>query len=338
MEFSSAWFSHITLIVIDEIVSTFFYTKVLGFEVLRGCSFGNENELVLHGHGLALHLLRAENPDERLEWKNKRKEHFQTAMPKVDHFAFISNDLPAVEKVLIETRTYFKKCLHSRLGLVQLFVFGPDGNVIEISNCGVPVDASECIAVTVDPATLRLELLGEATEVGRWERGGRSGGSAGGDTEDAFSLLDHAVRRLALPIARFDHFSNEVMDVDAATRFYVEVLSFREVVRPDLDGASGKWLHGHGLNLHLVRTDWYDKRKLLLKKRQLYFHKHCPFLDKFSMEVQTIQKLNSLESSILRHNQSLSKNEEDQIIVYSKHFFFTKCPSRMCSESTPSGS
>jgi catechol 2,3-dioxygenase-like lactoylglutathione lyase family enzyme len=55
-------------------------------------------------------------------------------------------------------------------------------------------------------------------------------------------------------IGGYSHLAIAVTDVDAARRFYVELLGFTELPRPDF-GVSGAWLRVGDLQLHLVETD-----------------------------------------------------------------------------------
>jgi glyoxylase I family protein len=55
-------------------------------------------------------------------------------------------------------------------------------------------------------------------------------------------------------IAGYSHVAISVTDVDAARRFYCELLGFEELPRPDF-GFPGAWLRVGSLQLHLGQVD-----------------------------------------------------------------------------------
>eukprot|EP01035_Chromulina_nebulosa_P019446 gene19446-25326_t len=89
----------------------------------------------LFGYGLSLHLVATTVPEYRRQLKRTRIEHFSTALPQVDHMAFITDDLADIQKILDEEKVYYKADEPGKIGIKQIFFFDPDGNVIEVSNC-----------------------------------------------------------------------------------------------------------------------------------------------------------------------------------------------------------
>ena len=55
-------------------------------------------------------------------------------------------------------------------------------------------------------------------------------------------------------IAGYSHLAIAVTDLDAARRFYVDLLGFTDLPRPDF-GVSGMWLRVGDLQLHFLETD-----------------------------------------------------------------------------------
>ena len=130
-------FNHLSREVLNLENSKRFYVDILGFEVIPRPPFDCEGYW-LHGHGLNLHLITTTVPKERQRVKAARIQHFSSALPRVDHFAFLTSDINAVRAVLDHHQVYYKYDAPQGTGIHQIFLFDPDGNVIEISNC-VPV-------------------------------------------------------------------------------------------------------------------------------------------------------------------------------------------------------
>ena len=84
-------------------------------------------------------------PEERKRVKMNRIQHFSSSLPRVDHIAFITSDISFVRSVLEDARVYFKEDCPKDTGIRQIFLFDPDGNVIEISNCSPEVGETRCI-------------------------------------------------------------------------------------------------------------------------------------------------------------------------------------------------
>lgn len=57
-----------------------------------------------------------------------------------------------------------------------------------------------------------------------------------------------------LNVQSFNHVSRQVLSLDATRDFYVKLLGFKEIPRPDLPSV-GAWLCGHGVILHLIQEE-----------------------------------------------------------------------------------
>jgi catechol 2,3-dioxygenase-like lactoylglutathione lyase family enzyme len=137
-----------------------FYVDVLGFAIVPRPPFKSPGYW-LHGYGLALHLIVTEVPDERREVKLARIQHFSSALPRVDHIAFVTSDINYVQSTLDEAKVYYKA--DNPAGKIkQIFLFDPDGNVIEITNGEVDeFEESESISSFSGP----LELSDKIDEI-----------------------------------------------------------------------------------------------------------------------------------------------------------------------------
>ena len=56
-------------------------------------------------------------------------------------------------------------------------------------------------------------------------------------------------------IAGYSHLAIAVTDLDAARRFYIDLLGLSELPRPDFGGVGGMWLRVGDLQLHFLETD-----------------------------------------------------------------------------------
>mmetsp|Transcript_22655 Transcript_22655/g.20579 ORF Transcript_22655/g.20579 Transcript_22655/m.20579 type:complete len:255 (+) Transcript_22655:112-876(+) len=127
-------FNHIAREVISIEKSRRFYVDILGFTEVPRPPFDCDGYW-LFGYGLSLHLVATTVPEYRRQLKRTRIEHFSTALPQVDHMAFITDDLADIQKILDEEKVYYKADEPGKIGIKQIFFFDPDGNVIEVSNC-----------------------------------------------------------------------------------------------------------------------------------------------------------------------------------------------------------
>lgn len=122
--------NHISLICRSVDVTVAFYQNVLGFiSIVRPGSFNFEGAW-LFGHGIGIHLLKAEDPE-----KIPRKKEINT---KDNHISFqCDGSIDAVEKYLNDMKIVCKRALVEENGIQvdQLFFHDPDGFMIEICNC-----------------------------------------------------------------------------------------------------------------------------------------------------------------------------------------------------------
>lgn len=139
-----ASFNHVAREVLSIEQSKFFYVEILGFSIIPRPPFDSEGYW-LYGYGLSLHLVETTVPEERKRVKIQRIQHFSTALPRVDHIAFITDDIFFVKKVLDDARVFYKEDCPKDTGIRQVFLLDPDGNVIEISNCSPEVGQTQCI-------------------------------------------------------------------------------------------------------------------------------------------------------------------------------------------------
>ena len=131
-------FNHIAREVRNLEKSKEFYVDILGFDVVPRPAFDCQGYW-LSGYGLSLHLVLTTVPEERKRVKINRVRHFTSALPRVDHFAFITEDILYVKDMLDDAKVYYKYVL-GPVGIQQIFLFDPDGNVIEVSNCEAGLD------------------------------------------------------------------------------------------------------------------------------------------------------------------------------------------------------
>eukprot|EP01031_Cornospumella_fuschlensis_P034824 gene34824-42173_t len=138
-----ASFNHVSREVLSLEKSKRFYIDILGFHEIPRPPFDCDG-CWLMGYGLNLHLVCTTVPTERQKVKAARIQHFSHALPRVDHIAFLTFDLTAVKQVMDRESVYYKYTNPPNTGIEQMFLFDPDGNVIEISNCAPPVGQTTC--------------------------------------------------------------------------------------------------------------------------------------------------------------------------------------------------
>ena len=68
--------------------------------------------------------------------------------PSVDHYAFVTKDLAGCESMLLRAGVTYRRFggPATLTGITQLFLFDPDGNVVELSDCAPPVGLKRCLA------------------------------------------------------------------------------------------------------------------------------------------------------------------------------------------------
>lgn len=99
--------------------------------------------------------------------------------------------------------------------------------------------------------------------------------------------------RQAFDISSFNHMSREVSDVDKSMYFYVNILGFRPIPRPEFE-VEGEWLWGHGLNFHIVKTSNPEARIALRMRRIKYFHDNLPSVDHIAFLAKDCNLVKSL--------------------------------------------
>jgi catechol 2,3-dioxygenase-like lactoylglutathione lyase family enzyme len=133
-------FNHISKEVINLEKSKNFYCDLLGFVVVPRPPFEADGYW-LWGYNLSLHLVSTGDRRKRKSVLKARYEHFTEALPRVDHFAFMTDDIAHVKEILDQANVFYKYEKPSGTGIEQLFFFDPDGNVIEVSTCtGISTD------------------------------------------------------------------------------------------------------------------------------------------------------------------------------------------------------
>lgn len=137
-------FNHASREVLSLEKSKQFYVDILGFQQIPRPPFDCDGYW-LYGYGLNLHLVATSTPKDRNDVKVRRIQHFSYALPRVDHIAFLTEDIASVKAVLDFYDVYYKHEVPPNTGIEQVFLFDPDGNVIEISNCAPDVGQTTCL-------------------------------------------------------------------------------------------------------------------------------------------------------------------------------------------------
>ncbi|KAE8680812.1 arginase [Hibiscus syriacus] len=121
--------NHISLVCRSVEESMNFYQNVLGFVPIRRPGSFDFNGAWLFGHGIGVHLLQSENP-ENMPMKKKIN-------PKDNHISFQCESMGAVEKKLKDMEIEYVRAMVEEAGIYveQLFFHDPDGFMIEICNC-----------------------------------------------------------------------------------------------------------------------------------------------------------------------------------------------------------
>ena len=137
-------FNHIAREVLSLDKSKNFYVDILGFSIIPRPQFDSDGYW-LYGYGLSLHLVETTVSEERNKVKDLRIKHFCTNLPHVDHIAFVTSDIYIVKDNLDEAQVFYKEDCPKDTGIRQIFIFDPDGNVIEISNCSPEIGEIRCL-------------------------------------------------------------------------------------------------------------------------------------------------------------------------------------------------
>ncbi|PON90132.1 Glyoxalase-like domain containing protein [Trema orientale] len=121
--------NHISLVCRSLEESINFYQNILGFVPIRRPGSFDFDGAWLFGHGIGIHLLQSENPENMI----KKTE----INPKDNHISFQCESMGAVEKKLKEMEIKYVRAMVEEGGIhvYQLFFHDPDGFMIEICDC-----------------------------------------------------------------------------------------------------------------------------------------------------------------------------------------------------------
>lgn len=158
-----ASFNHIAREVLCLEKTMKFYCEILGFQQIPRPPFEAVGVWLI-GYGLSLHLVQTKYRKERALLQQQRIKHFAKSFPRVDHIAFITQDLDAIRKVLEKQNIYYRHDKVEVAGIEQIFLFDPDGNVIEVSNCAPPVGAVHCQGSNVVSAVVSDDTTAQTME------------------------------------------------------------------------------------------------------------------------------------------------------------------------------
>jgi catechol 2,3-dioxygenase-like lactoylglutathione lyase family enzyme len=118
--------------------SVHFYCSLLGFRQIRRPELGVKGVWVFHDESsISVHLLEGSPPERR--WSE-----LDGPLENRDHVNFLTSDINLVEAILKERGTFFHKVIRDSIGIIQIFLSDPDGNIIEIGSCGPPPDEVVC--------------------------------------------------------------------------------------------------------------------------------------------------------------------------------------------------
>jgi ureidoacrylate peracid hydrolase len=107
-------YAHMLLKVSDIKRSERFYVDLLGFKVRKAKPLADGRPFVPFTQGLAL---TSGGPEKS---------------PQIDHIAFKAKDVPAIAARLKKANVKFDRDLHDGLYGLTIYVFDPDGNMIEL--------------------------------------------------------------------------------------------------------------------------------------------------------------------------------------------------------------
>jgi ureidoacrylate peracid hydrolase len=107
-------FAHMLLKVSDIKRSERFYVDLLGFKLRQAKPLADGRPFVPFLQGLAL---TSGGPEQS---------------PQIDHIAFKAKDVPAIAKRLKAANVKFDRDLHDGLYGLTIYIYDPDGNMIEL--------------------------------------------------------------------------------------------------------------------------------------------------------------------------------------------------------------
>lgn len=141
-------FEHASFEVLDVEISRAFYEELLGFKRIVRPDFEVDGYWLQGPSGVKMHIAEVPNKSRRKykEADSLQKEwHGWEGLPTGDHLAFLSEDLKLCEIRLKAAGIPYKRVGPGPQDALQLFLFDPDGNAIEIGDCAPPVDGKKCI-------------------------------------------------------------------------------------------------------------------------------------------------------------------------------------------------
>ncbi|XP_075518316.1 glyoxylase I 4-like [Primulina tabacum] len=124
--------NHVSFVCKSVKKSVEFYTKVLGFVLIKRPSSFDFEGAWLFNHGIGIHLLETEN------MTSKKGE----INPKDNHISFQCSDMDLIISLLEEMKIEYVKAIVRENGIIvdQIFFHDPDGYMIEICNCqNIPI-------------------------------------------------------------------------------------------------------------------------------------------------------------------------------------------------------
>lgn len=141
-------FEHASFEVLDLEASRAFYEELLGFKKIIRPDFDVDGYWLQGPSGVKMHIAEVPNATRR-KYKEadslQKEEHGWKGLPTGDHLAFLSDDFLKCEAILQAAGIPYKKVGPGPQEALQLFLFDPDGNAIEIGDCAPPIDCKTCI-------------------------------------------------------------------------------------------------------------------------------------------------------------------------------------------------
>jgi len=160
--------NHMSFECINVKTSANFYKNVFGFKEIARPAFEQEG-VWLYTYNMSIHLLQTYNIEKRYLVKQQRLEYFMENMPGCDHFAFLTSDLDSVEEQLKAYDVIYRKFISDLTGIQQIFIFDPDANVIEVSNCAPLVGETTCSSNNTSRKNSQIDIVKTETENGDGE-------------------------------------------------------------------------------------------------------------------------------------------------------------------------
>lgn len=141
-------FEHASFEVLNVETSRAFYEELLGFKRIVRPDFEVDGYWLQGPSGVKMHIAEVPNESRRKykEADSLQKEwHGWEGLPTGDHLALLSDDMKLCEIRLKAAGIPYKRVGPGPQDALQLFIFDPDGNAIEIGDCAPPVDGKKCV-------------------------------------------------------------------------------------------------------------------------------------------------------------------------------------------------